>query len=63
MGKSVSKSSCKTSALDSYWLDKDSVLPKKVQELRLCTPLRLSGIDSMVAQRLQCQEGLTTFPV
>ena len=59
----MSKSSCKTIELEAYWLDKDRMLPKeKLKSLteRLCGPLRLSGVDSIVTQSSSHLEGPTT---
>ena len=62
----MSKSSCKTIKLEAYRLDKDCALPKeKLKGLtkKLCGPLRLSGVDSIVTQSSSRQEGPTTIPV
>ena len=62
----MSKSSCKTNELEAYWLDKDHGLPKEMLKgltERLCGPLQLSGVDSIVAQSSLRPEGPTTVPV
>ena len=59
MGESVSKSSYRTAELEACWLDKAHALLKgKLRGLieKLCDPLQLSGMDSIVAQSILCQE-------
>ena len=59
MGESVSKSSYRTVELEACWLDKECALLKgKLRGLteKLCDPLQLSGMDSIVAQSILCQE-------
>ena len=59
VGESVSKSSYKTVELEACWLDKECALLKgKLRGLtkKLCDPLQLSGMDSIVARSILCQE-------
>ena len=61
----MSKCSCQTIELEAYLFDKDSALPKEMLKSlteRLCGPLRLSGVDSIVTQSSLCQEGPKTVP-
>ena len=61
----MSKTSWQTIELEAYQLDKDRALPKEMLKSlteRLCDPLRLSAVDTIVTQSSLRQEGPTTVP-